>query len=292
MGRRTDRRRLTQVRFDGDRLDIRSRSETVAVEEPLEIRVGADTLTVTMRLPGDDMELVHGLLLGEGLIRHREDLLIARYCADTDTMNVIDVTLADGPRPLPVNAQRSLVMHGGCGLCGKASIDAVTASMGQVTTRTTTDAWTLRELPGKLRAGQQTFGRTGGTHAAGLFTAAGETVVVREDIGRHNAVDKVLGWALMNDHDASGDVLMVSSRASFEIVQKAAMAGVGVLSCVSAPSQLAIDAAEETGLTLVAFNRADRLTICSHGERLDLVNRPPRPEPKPPVGQRTDTGAT
>ena len=120
MGRRTDRRRLVQVTFGADRVSARERSETVAVEEPLEIRVGGESLTVTMRLPGDDMELVHGLLLSEGLIRHREDLMVARYCADTDTMNVIDVTLADGPRPLPVSAQRSLVMHGGCGLCGKA----------------------------------------------------------------------------------------------------------------------------------------------------------------------------
>lgn len=270
MGRRTDRRRLVQVTFGADRVSARERSETVAVEEPLEIRVGGESLTVTMRLPGDDMELVHGLLLSEGLIRHREDLMLARYCADTDTMNVIDVTLADGPRPLPVSAQRSLVMHGGCGLCGKANIDAITASVGILKSELRVEAEVLQALPGHLRAGQQTFDRTGGTHAAGLFTATGETVVIREDVGRHNAVDKVLGWALINGHDAANDVLQVSSRASFEIVQKAAMAGVGVLSCVSAPSALAIDAAIDTGVTLIAFSREDRLTICSHPDRVLL----------------------
>lgn len=271
MGRRTDRRRLLRVAFDADGTpSVRTRAETVTVEEPLEIRVGGESLTVTMRLPGDDMELVHGLLRSEGLIRHREDVLLARYCADTDTMNVVDVTLADGPRPLPVSAQRSLVMHGGCGLCGKASIDAVTASIGVVQIQGEVDVEVLRHLPAALREAQQTFERTGGTHAAGLFTATGETVVVREDVGRHNAVDKVLGWALVNGHDPSGDVLLVSSRASFEIVQKAGMAGVGLLSCVSAPSALAIDAATETGVTLVAFNRGDRLTICTHPERVRL----------------------
>lgn len=274
MGRRTDRRPLTQVVLGAGEVRSRTRSETVVAEEPLEIRVGGETLTVTMRLPGDDMELVHGLLLGEGLIHRREDVLIARYCADTDTMNVIDVTLVDGPRALPVNAQRALVMHGGCGLCGKASIDAVTASGGRVDAHVEVDVEELASFPEVLRAEQQIFDRTGGTHAAGLFGADGQVRVVREDIGRHNAVDKVLGWALMNDHDPSGDVLQVSSRASFDIVQKAAMAGVPVLSCVSAPSVLAIDAARETGVTLVAFNRSDRLTICSHPERIRVPHGP------------------
>lgn len=274
MGRRTDRRRLTRVTFGPDGTDLRQRAETVAVEEPLEIRVDGQTLTVTMRLPGDDMELVHGLLLAEGLIHRREDVTLARYCADTDTMNVIDVSLAVGPRPLPVNAQRSLVMHGGCGLCGKASIDAVLASAGTMPVTWRLDADILRSLPDRLRAGQDAFERTGGTHAAGLFAADGSTVVVREDIGRHNAVDKVLGWALVNGHNARRDVLMVSSRASFDIVQKAAMAGVGILSCVSAPSSLAIDAAVETGVTLAAFNRGDRFTLCSHPERITIGGTP------------------
>lgn len=146
MGRRTDRRRMTQVSFADEQISTRTRAQTVAVEEPLEIRVAGTSLTVTMRLPGDDMELVHGLLLGEGLIHHRDDLLVARYCADTDTMNVIDVTLAEGPRPLPINAQRTLVMHGGCGLCGKASIDAVTASVGAIEIRGEVDVRVVRSL--------------------------------------------------------------------------------------------------------------------------------------------------
>ncbi|MBC9957771.1 formate dehydrogenase accessory sulfurtransferase FdhD [Yimella sp. cx-51] len=275
MGRRTARRRLTQVSFTGAQVRIRERAEEVAVEEPLEIRVAGQTVTVTMRLPGNDMELVHGLLVAEGIVHAKDDVLVARYCADTDTMNVIDVTLSDGPRPLPVNAQRTLVMHGGCGLCGKASIDAITGSCPPATVEVdVVDASVIRGLADKLLAQQPVRARTGGTHGAGLFTRSGDLVVAREDIGRHNAVDKVIGWSVMNDHDRSADVLMVSSRASFDIVQKAAMAGIGVLCCVSAPSELAIDAAQETGVTLVAFDRGDRFTICTHAKRITIGAQP------------------
>ncbi|NHN54705.1 formate dehydrogenase accessory sulfurtransferase FdhD [Calidifontibacter sp. DB0510] len=273
MGRRIHRRRLTAVRFDDHgQATTHTRAEDLAVEEPLEVRVGGETLTVTMRLPGDDIELVHGLLLGEGLITCREDVLLARYCADTETLNVLEVTLREGERPMPVNAHRTLVMHGGCGLCGKASIDAVQAAGPQVDSAhlPTLDARTLASLPEQLRAQQKAFDRTGGTHAAGLFTANGEPLVVREDIGRHNAVDKVIGWSLLQGVNRVNLTLTVSSRASFDIVQKAAMAGIGTVVTVSAPSALAVQAADDLGITLAAFARGDRVTLCSHEGRVTL----------------------
>lgn len=272
MGRVTARH--NSIRFDlaGD---SRGRIDTVAVEEPLEVRVGGEQLTVTMRTPGNDVELVHGFLLSEGIIAEREDVLLARYCADTDTLNVLEVTLRESARPLPVSAQRSLVMHGGCGLCGKTSIDAVSAAVPD-RVRSPGPEWTpdiLSSCASALRAGQRVFERTGGVHAAGLFDREGNALTIREDIGRHNAVDKVIGWSVMQDVDRHDLALVVTSRASFEIVQKAAMAGISLLACVSAPSSLAIEAAKEFGLTLVAFLREDRMTGFAHADRLRATVR-------------------
>ncbi|MBO1754409.1 formate dehydrogenase accessory sulfurtransferase FdhD [Allobranchiibius sp. CTAmp26] len=275
MGRITTRHKAVRFDMAGE---SRGRIDTVAVEEPLEIRVGGEQLTVTMRTPGHDMELVHGFLLAEGVIRHRDDVLLARYCSDTETLNVVDVTLRDATRPLPVSAQRSLVMHGGCGLCGKTTIDAVLAATPPAADAQAGDAtepaWTpqiLARCAAGLREGQAVFERTGGVHAAGLFNASARALVVREDIGRHNAVDKAIGWSVMHEEpgaDRSALGLIVTSRASFEIVQKAAMAGIRLLACVSAPSSLAIEAAQELGLTLVGFLREDRMTAFAHPQRL------------------------
>lgn len=278
MGRITTRAKAVRFDLTGE---SRGRIDTVAVEEPLEIRVGGEQLTVTMRTPGHDMELIHGFLLAEGVIRHRDDVLLARYCSDTETLNVVDVTLRDEASPLPVSAQRNLVMHGGCGLCGKTTIDAVLAAAPQASIATSGDAdgpaWTpqlLARCAAGLRDGQTVFERTGGVHAAGLFDAQAHPLVVREDIGRHNAVDKAIGWSVMTaTPDATSSArtdlaLVVTSRASFEIVQKAAMAGIRLLACVSAPSSLAIDAAQELGLTLVGFLREDRMTAFAHPQRL------------------------
>ncbi len=274
MGRITTRHKA--VRFDLAGLS-RPRIETVVVEEPLEVRIGSEQLTVTMRTPGNDMELVHGFLLSEGIIRHRDDVLVARYCSDTETLNVVEVTLRDVGHALPVSAQRSLVMHGGCGLCGKTTIDAVLAASPPAPDGRTAGVdigWTpqvLAECASTLREGQAVFAKTGGVHAAGLFDAQARMLVAREDIGRHNAVDKAVGWSVMsgaNGVDRAAQALVVTSRASFEIVQKAAMAGVGIVACVSAPSSLAVEAAQDLGLTLVAFLREDRMTAFAHPERL------------------------
>lgn len=274
MGRITTRHKAVRFDLAGD---ARSRVETVVVEEPLEIRIGSDQLTVTMRTPGNDMELVHGFLLAEGIIRQRDDVVAARYCSDTETMNVLEVTLRDAEQVVPVSAQRSLIMHGGCGLCGKTTIDAVLAASppaAGVDSPQLPRRWTPQALAScadALRSGQAVFAKTGGVHAAGLFDADARMLVTREDIGRHNAVDKAVGWSVMSGMDSddrAANALVVTSRASFEIVQKAAMAGVGIVACVSAPSSLAVEAAQDLGLTLVAFLREDRMTAFAHPDRL------------------------
>ncbi|NNG40897.1 formate dehydrogenase accessory sulfurtransferase FdhD [Flexivirga sp. ID2601S] len=268
MGRITSRHKV--LRIDLDHGETR-RVETVAVEEPLEIRVGDEVLTVTMRTPGHDIELAHGLLQAEGVITARDDVQVARYCADTEQMNVLQVLLR-GAAAVPTTAQRSLISHGGCGLCGKTSIDAIAQSPafggGPARSDLRVPAERIAQLPDLLREGQEVFERTGGVHAAGLFGLEGPARVIREDIGRHNAVDKVTGWALLEQEPTDDKILMVSSRASFEIVQKTAMAGIGVLACVSAPSSLAIEAAEELGITLIAYTRGRRMTVCSHPDRV------------------------
>lgn len=269
MGRITSRHKVTRIDLDHG---TSTRVETVAVEEPLEIRVDDDVLTITMRTPGNDIELAHGLLRAEGLIRTREDVESARYCVDAHEMNVLQLRLRSSGG-LPATAQRSLISHGGCGLCGKTSIDAIEQSPAYDEPALSTLGFRvlaerIAQLPDLLRAGQEVFERTGGVHAAGLFEATGEALVIREDIGRHNAVDKITGWALLNDRATQDCIAMVSSRASFEIVQKVAMAGIQVLACVSAPSSLAIDAADRLGVTLVAYTRGRRMTVCTHPDRL------------------------
>lgn len=269
MGRITSRHKVTRIDLDHG---TTIRTETAAVEEPLEIRVDDEVLTVTMRTPGNDIELAHGLLRAEGLIRSRDDVLAARYCVDAHEMNVLQVQLRSGGG-LPATAQRRLISHGGCGLCGKTSIDAIEQSRAYAETALTNPdfrvpAERITQLPDLLRAGQAVFETTGGVHAAGLFESQGEALVIREDIGRHNAVDKIAGWALLGGHPTQDCIAMVSSRASFEIVQKVAMAGIPVLACVSAPSSLAIEAADRLGVTLIAYTRGRRMTVCTHADRV------------------------
>ncbi|SDH88703.1 FdhD protein [Actinokineospora alba] len=265
MGRVTVRRSVVRLSADGRR----TRPDALAAEEPLELRVGGRALAVTMRTPGHDVELAHGFLLTEGVIGGREDVSVARYCdgADADgrnTYNVLDVALADGVPAPEVGVERNFYTTSSCGVCGKAALDAVRlrTRFSPAEDDVTVAADVLHTLPGQLREQQKVFESTGGLHAAGLFTASGEALVVREDVGRHNAVDKVLGWALLADRvPLRGMVLMVSGRTSFELVQKAAMAGVPVLAAVSAPSSLAADLAEEQGMTLIGFLRDSAMNV-------------------------------
>ncbi|MDG9718034.1 formate dehydrogenase accessory sulfurtransferase FdhD [Streptomyces sp. DH24] len=275
MGRVTVRRKVLRIR-DGV---ASHRPDTLAAEEPLEIRVGGRPLSVTMRTPGDDFDLAAGFLVGEGVVHACDEVAGIRYCAGVtadggNSYNVVDVVLARGVPAPDASLERNFYTTSSCGLCGKASLDAVR----------TRAAWSVAEdplrvgpellaaLPDRLRAAQRVFDTTGGLHAAGLFSADGELLCLREDVGRHNAVDKVVGHALRSGLLPSrGTVLMVSGRASFELVQKAVMAGIPVLAAVSAPSSLAVDLAEESGLTLVGFLRGASMNVYSGAGRLEPV---------------------
>lgn len=288
MGRVTARRRVRHVTADA----AVARPETLAVEEPLEIRVNGTPLTVTMRTPGADVELAQGFLLTEGIISRRDDIVSVRYCRGAPTptteptnsdptedasglsrnsYNVLDVTLsAEVPVP-EVDPTRNFYTTSSCGVCGKASLEAVRLISKHCPgdDPSTISAQTLSALPDKLRDGQKVFAATGGLHGAALFASDGTALVVREDIGRHNAVDKVIGWALERRRiPLSGTVLLVSGRASFELTQKAVMTGIPVLAAVSAPSSLAVDLASQSGLTLVAFLRGDSMNIYNRSDRI------------------------
>ena len=264
------------LRIDGGQVD--SRPDVLAVEEPLEIRVGGRPLSVTMRTPGDDMDLAAGFLVSEGVVSRTGDLRAMRFCDGAvvdgvNTYNVLDLELDPSvPAPDP-SVERSFYTTSSCGVCGKASLDAVrTVTSYDVSgdPLTVTPAL-VSALPDRLREAQRVFDRTGGLHAAGLFSGAGELLCLREDVGRHNAVDKVVGWALREGRlPLTGCVLMVSGRASFELVQKAWMAGIPMMSAVSAPSSLAVALAREAGITLVGFLRGTSMNVYSRPDRIDL----------------------
>jgi FdhD protein len=274
LGRRTTRHSV--LRWDAGAAT--PRPDTLAAEEPLEIRVDGAPLTVTMRTPGDDVDLVHGFLVSEGVVRHREDVRTAAYCASSaggepNTYNIIDVVL--DPAASAVRPVRQVLTTSACGLCGRTSIDEVRTSSPYDVAADSTQwdpEWIVR-LPDRLRESQQVFERTGGLHAAGLFSQeCDEPLVVREDVGRHNAVDKVIGWALREyGLPAAGTVLTVSGRASFELVQKAVVAGIPALVAVSAPSSLAVELAADAGLTLVGFTRGTSMNVYAGSKRLGLV---------------------
>jgi FdhD protein len=230
-----------------------------------------------MRTPGADFDLAAGFLVSEGVIARKEELAAMRYCAGTgadglNRYNVLDLTLAPGVAPPASGVARAFFTTSSCGLCGKASIDAVrTRSAFEVRDDPLrVSPALLASLPGRLRTAQRVFDKTGGLHAAGLFSGeTGELLVLREDVGRHNAVDKVIGWALCEGRlPLRGTILMVSGRASFELVQKAMMAGIPQLCAVSAPSSLAVDLAEEVGMTLVGFLRGQSMVVYSGEERV------------------------
>ncbi len=277
MGRLTVRRPVARIALGES---PRRRSETLAVEEPLEIRVGGLALAVTMRTPGNDVELAAGFLVSEGVIARGDEFRSAIHCGgpstgagnERNTYNVLDVTLAPGVAPPSPDLARSFYTTSSCGVCGKASIEAVeTVSSYDVSADdVAVAADVLASFPDALRAQQAVFEKTGGLHAAALFDATtGDLLVVREDIGRHNAVDKVVGWAALNGRlPLTGTVLQVSGRASFELVQKAVMAGIPILAAVSAPSSLAVELAEASGLTVVGFLRGESMNVYTHTDRV------------------------
>ncbi len=274
MGRITVRRPITRLTAEG----VRHRPDTLAAEEPLEIRVDSRALTVTMRTPGNDVELAHGFLLTESVIAGAGDVGTARYCDSPgpdgrNTYNVLDVHLAPGVDPPDASVERNFYTTSSCGVCGKAALDAVRLSTrhSPASDPLVVTPELLTSMPEHLREAQRVFDSTGGLHAAGLFDDTGTLLTAREDVGRHNAVDKVLGWAVLQDRvPLRGCSLMVSGRASFELVQKAAMAGVPLLAAVSAPSSLAVELADEQGMTLVGFLRGETMNVYTGAERVRL----------------------
>jgi FdhD protein len=247
--------------------------DTLAAEEPLEIRVGGRPLAVTMRTPGHDFELAAGFLVTEGLVLRPGAIRTMGYCGSTEEQrfNVVDVRLEAGAAPPPPSAARAFATTSACGLCGKASIDTVRARSPYdvATDGCSVTAGVLSALPGRLQQGQRVFARTGGLHAAGLFDADGALVCLREDVGRHNAFDKVIGWAALAGRlPLRSHVILASGRASFELAQKAVMAGIPVLAAVSAPSSLAVELASETGLTLVGFLRGESMNVYAGAHRV------------------------
>jgi FdhD protein len=258
----------------------RERTDRLAGEEPLEIRAAgpgqeAVRVAVTMRTPGNDFELAAGFLHSEGLLRSPLELAEIKYCTDVElgeqAYNVVTVHLR---RPFETDlVQRNFGVTSACGVCGKASIDSIEVASEPLPDGPSVPGNVIAGLPERLRTAQRTFERTGGLHATGLFTAEGELTLVREDVGRHNALDKVIGNRMLaGATPLGGSVALVSGRASFELVQKAAVAGIPVLCAVGAPSSLAVDAARRLGMTLVGFLREERFNIYAGAARIALAS--------------------
>jgi len=248
---------------------LRQIDDELAEEEPLEIRVRGRAISVTMRTPGHDAELAAGFLLTEGIIHGPQDVLRIEHCGRNEEQNVLNVLLAP---EVPVDFER-LTRHvfasSSCGLCGKATIESVNAQFPPVQSDMLVDAELLATLSQKMRAAQETFDRTGGLHAAALFDSGGRMIVLREDVGRHNAVDKVVGHCLLSGaFPPERHILLVSGRSSFEIMQKALAARIPIVAAVSAPSSLAVDFAQESAQTLVGFLRDRRMNVYTHPQRI------------------------
>lgn len=263
---------LTQV-SEWDDGHLRRKDDYLAAEEPLEIRVAEKPLSVTMRTPGNDIELAAGFLFTEGLVSRREQLLKLESNQESNAPNrgnVVGAELAPECLADSENLQRNFFAASSCGICGKASIDSVRSrTLQPPNPNFVIDPEVLLGVPDALRESQAVFGRTGGLHGAALFDRAGKLLVVREDIGRHNAVDKVIGWAFLDGKlPLSNSILLVSGRGGFEIIQKAIVAGLPVVACVSAPSSLAVQLAREMRLTLVGFLRGRRFVIYAGEERI------------------------
>jgi FdhD protein len=270
MGRVTRRRAVLRIGPE----EATRRSDTLAVEEPLEIRLNGEPYVVTMRTPGNDIDLAHGLLFSEGVITKRSDVALARYCAGSatdgvNTYNVLDIALVPEISTSAV-ARRNVMTTSACGICGTTTIEAVMReSTYRVDPQVRVAADLVLTAPVRLRQHQRTFDQTGGLHAAGLLGLDAEMLCVREDVGRHNAVDKVIGWAIREQLLPLRQVILaVSGRASFELTQKAVLVGIPVLAAVSAPSSLAAEMAEDAGLTLVGFVRGETMNVYTHPERI------------------------
>ena len=247
----------------------RRKIDRLAVEEPLEVRVDTRSVSVTMRTPGHDAELAAGFLFTEGLVHKRRDIADVKSYTRNDQGNVVDVFLAPHVKFDFAKLTRHVFVSSSCGLCGKASIDAVHQHFKPIRKRVVIRSSVLERIPVQLSSAQETFAQTGGLHAAAIYSVRGELVVVREDVGRHNAVDKVIGYGFLNELlPYENHVLLVSGRASFEIMQKALAARIPIVAAISAPSSLAAEFARSNGQMLIGFLRAGRMNIYAHPERM------------------------
>ena len=262
-----DSRRVSVLKIEEQR--SRRVEDDIVMEEPLEIRVNGESFSVTMRTPGDDFDLTIGLLCTEGIIHSRDEIGTIAYCPDEDQpelKNIVNVVLVDAGRKL--ESSRRLWSNSSCGLCGKATLDAIHQVCRPITSSIRVAYDLLCSFPSRLRQAQANFERTGGIHAVALFDAQGGLLLLREDIGRHNAVDKVLGAALMGGLPLAEVIMMVSGRLGFEIVQKAVVAGIPVVASISAPSSLAVELADDFDMTTVGFLRGRSMNVYSHPERI------------------------
>lgn len=264
---------------ESDRL--RSRSDYLATEEPLEIRLGSpgQTIALTMRTPGADFDLAAGFLYTEGIVNHRADIQTISYCLDTDIeqeqrYNIVNIELKEGLSPNLKSLERHFFTTSACGVCGKANIEALKVrGCPPISTDTKIPTQVIYDLPHKLRDAQGVFTATGGLHAAGLFDFQGKLIKLREDVGRHNALDKLIGSTfLANELPMSDRIVMVSGRSSFEILQKCIAAGVPIVCAVSAPSSLAVSLAQEFGVTLIGFLRGEKFNIYSGKQRIKIAD--------------------
>ena len=278
---------LQVTRVRGGVIAPSPRADVVVSEEPLEIRLAAGgnsrQLAVTMRTPGSDFELAAGFLFSEGVITHKDEITSITYCVDRDLdeeqrYNVVNVRLRTEMLPDLPSLERHFTVNSACGVCGKASIDAVAQGVAPLTAGWTVTPDFISAMSGKLRRAQALFDQTGGLHAAALFSRDGALIEVREDVGRHNALDKLIGWALLNGRLPLSDyALLVSGRASFELVQKAAMAGIPLFCAISAPSHLAVALARRTSMTLIGFLRSEDYNIYAGSERICSHSAPASP---------------
>ena len=266
------------VAYDGDK--VRETVDDLATEEPLEIRLVAGkqmrSLAVTMRTPGNDFELAAGFLLGEGVVTRHQEIAGISYCIDPQVdaeqrYNIVNVQLSPDALPPLERLERHFTMSSACGVCGKANIEALQTRAARIDDPVRISLQHVAQLPEKMRHAQRVFESTGGLHAAALFDATGTLLVLREDVGRHNALDKIVGWALLNGRlPLHGCVLLVSGRASYELVQKSIVARIPIICAVSAPSSLAVDLAQNFGVTLLGFVRGARANVYAGRERITL----------------------
>jgi FdhD protein len=271
------RSRIIQAMRDSRRVSVTRIEESrphhidddVVIEEPLEVRVNGESLSVTMRTPGDDFDLAIGLLRTEGIIATAGEVGTIAYCADEEQpelKNIVNVVLVDTKRR--IESSRRLWSNSSCGLCGKATLEAIHQTCRPIASSLVVSSDLLLSLPSRLREAQANFDRTGGIHAVGLFDARGSLLILREDIGRHNAVDKVLGAALRSGLPMDETIMMVSGRLGFEIAQKAVVAGVPIVASISAASSLAIELAAEFGMTTIGFLRGRSMNVYTHAVRV------------------------